>query len=175
MPAFGFFHGTSTDHFSYFARTLNDHFLPSSVPVPFLSYRPDGAPRWIIILALLDKIFGASSLVPGPPYQKPRERGDLSADLSVSLYSFISGASDTKSEGILVPECTDTIVLFPGMTDIHIRVYKPRQISFAHPSRKGDDWSGRWPTLTAERSLTSHLEPKNRAYRRASPAEHDKS
>lgn len=61
-PAFAFSTatGTSTDHFSYFARTLNDHFLPPSLS--FLFLRPDGPPRWIIILALLDRIFGADDL-----------------------------------------------------------------------------------------------------------------
>lgn len=162
-PAFAFSTatGTSTDHFSYFARTLNDHFLPPSLS--FLSLRLDDPPRWIIILALLDRIFGADDL-------RCRERA-FARPLPIRSRTTYPTRCRKR---ILEFECAGTIVLFLRVTNIRVCVCVcVATISFAPLDKR---WRSRYrfTMLTPERNLTSHLEPKKRANHRASPAVNDK-
>lgn len=129
-PAFAFSTatGTSTDHFSYFARTLNDHFLPPSLS--FLSLHPDDPPRWIIILALLDRIFGADDL-------RCRERA-LARPLPIRSRTTYPTRCRKR---ILELECAGTIVLFLRVTNIRVCVCVCICVlrrSHSHPSTKGD-------------------------------------
>lgn len=159
--------GTSTDHFSYFARTLNDHFLPPSFP--FLSLRPDGPPRWIIILALLDRIFGADDLPVPSKYSRYRERSAL-----LVRFLFVDGVSDAGRES---SNSNAPARLSHSRGNKHIYIYINVHVlrrSHSHPSTKGDVPDTGLYDVTPERNLTSHLEPKKCANHRASPAVNDK-